>query len=126
MARGSPAAGPMTTASAGAVTYDRPMSGALEDATRGTFVLLTGLVGAVLGIVLPTLFTTAPDASSTAVAVLAMALAALLALGTRWVSLAALVQPVGAVAGDGPPPVLHGRVTDPVHHPIRPRAPGLA
>lgn len=102
------------------------MSRALEDATTRLLALLTGLVGVGVAAVLPTLFTASIDARSAGVAALTLALAGLLALATRQVLLAACVQPVAAVAGDGPPPLLSGRVTDPVHHPVRPRAPGQA
>ena len=102
------------------------MSRALEDATTRLLVLLAGMAGGVLAMALPTLSSTATDASSTGMAVLALALAALLALGTHSVSLAACLRPIATLAGDGPPPLLPGRVTDPVHHPLRPRAPGLA
>lgn len=107
--------------------YDLAMSRALEDATARILVLLAVMVGAVLAIVLPALLITAADAPSTAVTVLTLALAALLVLAmVLWVSPAGCSRAPARLGGDGPPPVLSGRVTDPVHHPLRPRAPGLA
>ena len=102
------------------------MSRALEDATTRTLALLTGVVGVGLAAVLPTLFTATADAPSAGVAVLSLALAALLARAMRQVLFAACLRPVAAVVASGPPPLLPGRITDPVHHPLRPRAPGLA
>lgn len=103
------------------------MSRALDDATARIRVLLTLMVGAVLAIVLPALLTTAADAPSTAATVLTLALAALLVLGmVFWVSPAGCSRASVRLGGDRPPPVLSGRVTDRVHHPLRPRAPGLA
>jgi hypothetical protein len=101
------------------------MSRALEDATTRFLAPLTSLV-AVAG-VLPTLFTATADAPSVgAAAALTLAIAGLLALALRQVLLTACLHPVAAIAADGPPPLLPGRVSDPVHHPVRPRAPGLA
>jgi hypothetical protein len=106
--------------------YDRVVSRALEDASTRLLALVTGVLGVALAAVLPTLFTAAADAPSAGVAVLTLALAALLAVATRQVLLAACLRPIATVAASGPPPLLPGRVTDPVHHPLRPRAPGLA
>lgn len=91
-----------------------------------TLALLSGVLGFGLAAVLPTLSTAAADAPSAGVAVLTLALAALLALATRQVLLAAGLRPIAPIAAPGPPPLLTGRATDPVHHPLRPRAPGLA
>ena len=107
--------------------YDLAMGRALENATARILVLLAALVGAVLAVVLPALLTTAADAPSTAVTALTLAVAALLALGMLlWVSPAGCSRACARLGGDGPPPVLSDRVTDRVHHPLRPRAPGLA
>ncbi len=102
------------------------MSRPLEDASTRTLALLAGVLGLALAAVLPTLVTAAADTPTAGVAVLTLALAALLALATRQVLLAACLRPVALIAASGPPPLLPGRVTDPVHHPLRPRAPGLA
>jgi hypothetical protein len=102
------------------------MSRALEDATTRFLASLTSLVGVAVAAVLPTLCTAAADAPSVGAAALTLGIAGLLALALRQVLLTACLHPVAAVAADGPPPLLPGRVTDPVHHPVRPRAPGLA
>ena len=62
----------------------------------------------------------------TALSLILLALASALACATRIVtSLSA--QVVGyPVTGDPRPPVLRTRKTDPTHHPLAPRAPGLA
>lgn len=102
------------------------MSRALEDAVGRVLLVLTVMVGTVLAIVLPALLTTAMDAPSTAVTALTLAVAALLVLGmVFWVSPAGCSRASARFGGDSPPPLLSGRVTDRVHHPLRPRAPGL-
>ena len=90
------------------------------------WVTLAGLVAALVVLVLPSLLITGPDAAgSVTLGILAVALAALATVGLRCRVDAArtgtAVCPTGAEAA----PVLAGRVTDPVHHPLRPRAPGL-
>jgi hypothetical protein len=56
-----------------------------------------------------------------------MALAALVRLDVRSVALAAAgARSATPPAREAAPLVLTGRVTDPVHHPLRPRAPGMA
>jgi hypothetical protein len=106
--------------------YDLAMSRALKDAAARVLVLLMVMVGAVLGIVLPALLTAGAGAPSTAVTVVSLAVAALLALGIVFrVPLAGGCRASSLLGREGPPPVLSGRVTDRVHHPLRPRAPGL-
>lgn len=102
------------------------MSPVLEDATTRILVALGVLVSGVLSIALPSLLTIPTDPSSTAVALLALAFAALLGFGMCWMALAARSVAAVLPTGDAPPVVLPGRVTDPAHHPIRPRAPGPA
>ena len=99
------------------------MSRAVEGASTRCLTLLAGVLGLGLAAALPTLATGAP---SSGVAALTLALAALLVLATRPLVLATGLRPVAKVVASGPPPLLPGRVTDPVHHPLRPRAPGLA
>ena len=94
------------------------MTWARDEATR-VVVLLAGAVAAVLG-------TALPASPGVAVAVVAAALATLLVLSMQQVYVALQVRPAFAFATAGPAPVLAGRVTDPVHHPLRPRAPGPA
>jgi hypothetical protein len=102
------------------------MSRAVEDAITRTLTLLSGVLGLGLAVALPTLVTATEGAPSSGVAVLTLALTALLVLATRQLLLAVGLRPVATVVASGPPPLLPGRVTDPVHHPLRPRAPGLA
>jgi uncharacterized protein (TIGR03382 family) len=103
------------------------MSRALEDATAGAWIALASVVGAVLGILLPSLLTTTVEASGAiTLALLGLALAALVRFGMRGVAVAAYTETAMPSIGDDAPLVLPGRATDPVHHPLRPRAPGLA
>lgn len=84
------------------------------------------MVGAALVILLPSLLVTASDAAgSVSLAVLALAFASLVPFGTRRAAFAARTKTGVPRTGDKAAPVLPGRVTDPVHHPLRPRAPGL-
>ena len=102
------------------------MSRALEDLTGSVRVTLAVVVGAVLAAVMPVMLTSAADASGTAVAVLALAVTVLFAVRMRPVSVRTRCEAAPRPAADSAPPVLTGRVTDPLHHPLRPRAPGPA
>ncbi len=105
----------------------RAMSQALEDATRRPWVALAALVGVALGILLPSLLATGIDAPATlTAAIVTLALAALVRLGHRFGAVAPGTSAASLAAGIEAFPVLPGRVTDRVHHPLRPRAPGLA
>ena len=100
------------------------MSRASDDATARARLALVGMVCGLFALLLPSLLTAAPDASGVvALAALTLALAALVRLGA-WCVLAGRTPATVPVARDEAPPVLRGRVTDPVHHPLRPRAPG--
>ena len=103
------------------------MGRAGEHADPGAWAFLVSAVGAMLVIVLPSLGMTAPaTAGSAAVAVLALAVAGLVR-SQLWCVAGALRPITAAVASTRgePAPMLPGRATDPVHHPLRPRAPGL-
>ena len=89
-----------------------------DEATRIVVLLATAVV-AVLG-------TSLPASPSVGAAVVTAALAALMVLSMQQVYVALQVRPAFAFATAGPAPVLAGRVTDPVHPPLRPRAPGPA
>jgi len=104
------------------------MSRAVDDATTRARLLLTGLLVVALATLVPTLQAAAGDPAPTAVAlaVLAPTLAAIARLGTGLGALAARPLALAQTTGSEAPPVLSGRVTDPVHHPLRPRAPGSA
>lgn len=82
-------------------------------------VLVVGLIGSVLALVLPPV--DGPAAVTLAVLLLALAVVARNArVGAVAASTPATVPPPGREVA----PILTGRVTDPVHHPLRPRAPG--
>jgi len=85
------------------------------------------LVTAGLALLAPMLLLTAVETPVTlSLAVATLVLAALVRLGEHGAVLAVRVTAVGPPTGDEVPPVLAGRITDPTHHPLRPRAPGLA
>jgi hypothetical protein len=103
------------------------MSRAREHVNPGAWALPVSAVGAMLVIVLPSLgMTTQATAGSAAVALLALALAGLVK-SEIWCVAGALRPIFAAVASTRgePAPMVPGRATDPVHHPLRPRAPGL-
>ncbi len=103
------------------------MTGVLETATTRTSVVLATLVGALVALLLPSLLTTASHAAgSVTIALLVLAIGALVHASLRRVALAARTRTSGTPTRDDSPPVLADRATDPVHHPLRPRAPGLA
>jgi hypothetical protein len=83
------------------------------------------VVGATLAALMPSLGQTV-DASSAAVLLgLMVAMAAVVVFGRHAVmTLPGVLAPQSPTA-DEAPQVLAGRVTDPLHHPLRPRAPGL-
>jgi hypothetical protein len=103
------------------------MSRAREDIAAPSGVTLATLVGALVAVLLPSLLFTASDtAGLVTIVVLALAVAALAGSGVRCVNLAAGAVLSGPRRRDRLSPVLPDRATDPVHHPLRPRAPGTA
>ncbi|HKE50132.1 MAG TPA: hypothetical protein VKE25_01345 [Actinomycetes bacterium] len=103
------------------------MNQAREDVIARACVALAGMAGAVLAILLPSQLMATTDASGTiTLALLALVLAALVRFGVRYVALAARTYTALPSTVDDARPILSGRVTDPVHDPLRPRAPGLA
>jgi hypothetical protein len=75
----------------------------------------------------PLLFLTAVDTSATvSLTVVTLVLAALVRICDNGAGLAARAVVTGFPTAGETPPVLTGRITDPVHHPLRPRAPGMA
>ena len=103
------------------------MSQGPVDATERARSLLAGVVGAALVCLLPTLLASAVDApAALTLAVVVLVLAGVARLGSRVGVLAARVVPATHGTGRQAPLVLAGRVTDPAHHPLRPRAPGMA
>lgn len=103
------------------------MSRAADDARSRSWAGLVALLGAVLAILLPSLIATGSDAAGAAtLAVLVLASAALVRFGSRCLALTGRGRTAPVPTGHEAPAVLAGRVTDPVHHPLRPRAPGPA
>jgi hypothetical protein len=73
------------------------------------------------------LLTAAAESTPLTLALMTVALAALVRVDLRSVALAgAGDRGTTRATGDGDSLVLTDRVTDPVHHPLRPRAPGTA
>lgn len=99
------------------------MVGAVTPRLRFALAIMVGGTAALL---MPSLFATTVDAPSAVVlAALVMALAAAVCVNSHVATLAATaLAPVPRTA-DEVPSFLAGRVTDPIHHPLRPRAPGL-
>ncbi|AIY15686.1 hypothetical protein GUY44_08535 [Pimelobacter simplex] len=89
--------------------------------TARASVLVAGLLAGLLAL-LATPALAAESPTSVGLTVLALALAALLHLTVAG-SLAPSPVPAHARAGRSAP-ALTSRITDPVHHPVRPRAPG--
>src|SRR4029077_21298791 len=102
-----------------------------RESTRVTARLLVVLAGTACALLVmlarSLLSTSAAQSTPLTLAIVTMALAALVRLDLRSVALAAAGAPSATrPARDAAPLVLTGRVTDPVHHPLRPRAPGMA
>jgi hypothetical protein len=90
------------------------------DVTARVFVSL-----AVAGLAMVA-FPPADGTATVSVAVVALVFAAVVRLGDHGVVLLAQQLVTRPPTADATPPVLAGRITDPAHHPLRPRAPGLA
>jgi hypothetical protein len=82
-------------------------------------VLVVGLIGSLLALVLPPV--DGPAAVTLALLLVALAV---IAWHARVGAVAAGTPATTYPPGRRTPPVLTGRVTDTVHHPLRPRAPG--
>lgn len=101
-----------------------PLAGLVAGPLAGP---LAGTVAAALALMAPTLLLTAVDTPTTvSLAVVTLVLAALVRLGHHGVVLASRTVPPRIPTRGEMSPVLTGRITDPVHHPLRPRAPGPA
>ncbi|WP_139983057.1 hypothetical protein [Nocardioides litoris] len=97
-----------------------------EPAVARVRTTLLGLLAGALSFLLPTLSAGVDGTTTIAGTLLAVAVAALVA-STHERVLLAVRGPAGGVAARRPVPlVLTTRATDPVHHPLRPRAPGRA
>lgn len=89
--------------------------------------LLMVVLGGAVALLMPSLVVAAIDAPSTLVlAAIATAVAAVLASRCRLVAFVIPLQVTRPRDADHVITVLGGQATDPVHHPLRPRAPGLA
>lgn len=87
---------------------------------------MSRIVGALVALLAPALLVSTPDAPSTVVlAALAVALTAALVLPSYVAASSAGLTAPRAVTADRVPRLLADRVTDPLRHPLRPRAPGL-
>ncbi len=103
------------------------MTWAATDATVRLRAVVTALVGAALTVVMPSLLSTGAESpGAVTLAVVTLAFTALARRGGGALPLVVHVRACLPQTGDDAPPVLAARVTDPVHHPLRPRAPGLA
>ena len=85
----------------------------------------TALLAGVLVLLLPSLVA-ADTPAAVGLAVMAMALVAMVRFGASFGALSALTSTAAYATRREAPPLLPGRATDPVHHPLRPRAPGTA
>ncbi|HET7193964.1 MAG TPA: hypothetical protein VFI99_03135 [Nocardioides sp.] len=97
----------------------------MSAAAAGFRLAVALLVGAALASLMPSLGATVDSSSAAVLLGLVVATAAMVVFGRS-----VAMTPPGVVALRSPtvdeaPQVLAGRVTDPLHHPIRPRAPGL-
>ena len=105
------------------------MSRAVDDATTRVRLVLTGLLVLALASLVPSLQRGRRRRADRRSPWRVVALAAgepIARLATGFGALAARTVAVAHATGREAPPVLSGRVTDPVHHPLRPRAPGSA
>ncbi|MFB9312065.1 hypothetical protein [Nocardioides plantarum] len=97
------------------------------DETRGGLRLRDGvlaLAAAAIAFLLPTLLAGVDSTTTLAGALLAVAVAALLGAAHGHPGLAARTTSARFATRRSTPIVLTTRVTDPTHHPLRPRAPG--
>lgn len=106
------------------------MSGSVGDAASAARARAAAAVCALAAVLaalaaLPVLTPGAAAPGSFALVVLAFALAALTRTGARCLQPAHVRVPA-RTPGGATPPSRAGTATDPVHHPLRPRAPGQA
>ena len=87
---------------------------------------LAVMVGGIVALLTPSLLATTADAPAVVLAALMVALAAAAGLNNHVATFAARALASPPRASNDVPVYLAGRVTDSVHHPIRPRAPGMA
>jgi len=101
------------------------MSRGVGVATARLRLALVLMVGGVAALLMPSLFAAADTPSAVVLAAVAVVVAAVVRLDSHVVtSVARALVPQPRSADEVA--VLTGRVTDPLRHPLRPRAPGLA
>jgi hypothetical protein len=100
------------------------MSPAPGDATARRRVALACLTAAALALVAPALLLSPADGTTVSLAVVALVLATLVRLADLSPLLTAGSVAAHPANSRGEVPVPTARITDPTHHPLRPRAPG--
>jgi hypothetical protein len=97
----------------------------LDDVLAHVWVSLVSAVGVALAVLLPPLLAT-EGSSSAGTALVVLALTSLLPVGRCAVVASRRAGPVRPTSRVEAWPRPSEQATDPVHHPLRPRAPGLA
>lgn len=87
---------------------------------------LAVMAGGMVALLTPSLLATTVDAPTVVIAALVVALTAAAGLNHHVATLATRSLASSPRPSDDALVYLAGQVTDPVHHPIRPRAPGMA
>ncbi len=101
------------------------MSRMVGAATARLRLAIALVVGGAFALLMPSLLATTMDAPAVVLAALALALAAVVGLSSHIATPVPRSTAPPPHAADEVTPFLAGRVTDPLHHPLRPRAPGL-
>ena len=102
------------------------MSRMVGAATARLRLAVALVVGGAFALLMPALLATTMDAPSVALmAAVAVALAAVVGLSSLIATSVPRAMAPPPHAADEAPSFLAARVTDPLHHPLRPRAPGL-
>lgn len=97
-----------------------------NDALVRSWALFASAVTLALALVLALLVGTTVEGPGSGAALVALVVAVLLASGHRYAVLAVPAFAGRAGRPSNPHPRRHGNIADPPHHPLRPRAPGLA
>ncbi len=102
------------------------MSRKFDAASARLRLVLVIAAGALIAQLLPMVLATSADSSSAvALMALGLALTTVMVLSHPGAAAVPFTLTLRAVASSVVPPILAGRATDPLHHPLRPRAPGL-
>jgi len=98
-----------------------------NDRLARTWVVIANAVGLALALMLPLLITTAVGTpGGTGATLVALVATVVIAFGSRLATFAAPADTLRVFRSVDPGVGPIGEVNDPPHHPIRPRAPGLA